>query len=259
MERKLFWTVLPNGVIAQQSNSKIIKSSDGILAYQQAKNNSSRVIPSPAGGGEEWNRPHLRGNQHHVYTPWRSISINLTRRNQSLAQCRIFYNIPTAFIANERNVSITGEVYFEVAQNKSQPFKVHVTPSRTIIQVLGTQFNINAYSNEPATSTTLIEGSVKIISGNNIKILTPNQQSIVDSTGSIKLINDINIEEITAWKQGKFHFENAELSAILRQFSRWYDVEIIYEGNIPNRKFFAIVKRSRSLTNVLKLLQSQRY
>ena len=166
---------------------------------------------------------------------------------------------PTAFHGKERLVTITGEAYFEVAQDKSRPFKVSLPSSGDTgggeIQVLGTSFNVNAYPDEVGIQTTLLEGSIKLLAKDRSPLLIkPGQQAQLKGT-RLSVIEGVNTNEIIAWKDGVFDFENAGLKTILRQFSRWYDVDVIYDGPVKNRKFFAIVKRSSTLKSVLELLQ----
>ncbi len=162
---------------------------------------------------------------------------------------------PTAFTGNERRVEITGEVYFDVAKDATRPF--HVKVKDMDIEVLGTQFNINSYTDEATINTTLIEGSVKVSSGiNDMVRLSPGQQAQFSTPGSLKVMKNVNVDEIVAWKNGYFHFENADLRSILRQFSRWYDIEVVFEGELKNRTFLAIVSRESSLSSVLKMLNA---
>jgi ferric-dicitrate binding protein FerR (iron transport regulator) len=161
---------------------------------------------------------------------------------------------PVAFTDRERDVEITGEVYFEVAKDASRPFRVKTNDMQ--VEVLGTQFDINAYPDETGVTTTLVEGSVKVNTKDKVLHLSPGQQSKLLSNGSLQLLKDVNVDEIIAWKNGFFHFESADLRSILRQFSRWYDIEVVYEGEPKDRSFFAIVNRNSSLANVLKMLNA---
>lgn len=161
---------------------------------------------------------------------------------------------PVVFSGKERKVDITGEVFFEVAKDARKPFKVKVKDME--IEVLGTRFDINAYPDELTVNTTLIEGAVKVSANNSEIRLSPGQQSQLLSNGNLQVVKNVNIDEIVAWKDGYFHFENADLHSILRQFSRWYDIEVIYEGELKNRKFLAIVSRNSSLASVLKMLNA---
>lgn len=162
---------------------------------------------------------------------------------------------PTVFTGSNRDVTITGEVYFEVARNKAMPFRVKVNDM--VVEVTGTHFNINAYSDEPYLATTLLEGGVKVIRNNDTVTLSPGDQSIIMSDGTIGGVRTApNLDETMSWKKGYFHFESANLETILRQLSRWYDINITYEGAAPTDKYFVIVKRNISLSAVLKALQA---
>ncbi len=231
---------IANGVIASQGSSKVIKTSSGTLTYQQAIKNTSGVTPSPARGGEgsgpltnTMSTP--RGGQYQLTLPdGTKVWLN--------AESSITY--PTAFIGKERSVSIKGEVYFQVAKDKSKPFKVKSQNEE--ILVLGTEFNINAYTNEPAKVITLVEGSIKV----NTTVLKPGNSY---SEGKIY---SANIQQVTAWKNGIFNFNNADIQTIMRQLSRWYDVEVQYEGKTPERRFKGEIGRDLNLSDVLDGLKS---
>lgn len=147
---------------------------------------------------------------------------------------------PTAFKAKERLVEVTGEAYFEVAKNAAMPFKVNV--NNTAVEVLGTSFNVNAYTDEPVISTTLLEGSIRI----NGTVLKPGQQL---SGG--KLLSGVNIEKVVAWKNGLFNFEGAKLEEVMRQIMRWYNITVVYEKGIPDIEFVGEVSRNVTLTDLL--------
>ena len=160
---------------------------------------------------------------------------------------------PVAFNDKERRIEVTGEVYIQVAKNPSKPFIVSVNGMEVL--AMGTEFNINSYKDEDDISTTLVEGTVKVSKGGINTILKPGQQTKLIRNGQFTPPASINIDEITGWRNGWFHFESADLKTILRQFARWYNVEVVYEGPVKNRKFFGIVKRSSSLSTVLEMLQ----
>lgn len=161
---------------------------------------------------------------------------------------------PIAFTGPERMVTVSGEVYFEVAKNKSKPFRV--AANDMMITVTGTHFNVNAYNDEPFLATTVLEGGVKVTSNNKTVILSPNEQSLANATGSISVNRNVNVSEIVAWRERFFHFESADLPTILRELARWYDVDVAYEGVISKERFFVIVNRNSSLSAVLKALQA---
>lgn len=159
---------------------------------------------------------------------------------------------PVAFNDKERRVEVIGEVYIQVAKNPSKPFIVSANGLEVL--ALGTEFNLNSYKDEDGISTTLVEGTVKVSKGGINTILQPGQQTKLIRNGQFTPPASINIDEITGWRNGWFHFESADLKTILRQFARWYNVEVVYEGPVKNRKFFGIVKRSSSLSTVLEIL-----
>ena len=228
-----------NGALANQGNTTIIKLDDGQLAYNASKEITGEVLYNTM------TTP--RGGQYKLVLPdGSSVWLN--------AASSIRY--PTSFPGKERKVEITGEVYFEVAKNAAKPFKVLVNDME--VAVLGTHFNINAYSDEAATQTTLLEGSVSISKGDNKKLLKPGQQAQLNKPGDIKIINDVNIASVMAWKNGYFSFDNTDMAAVMRQISRWYDVDIVYEGKIPDRKFGGEISRSSNALQVLRILEESK-
>lgn len=161
---------------------------------------------------------------------------------------------PSKFIDNERRINVTGEVYLEVSKDSRRPFIVKVNNS-TEIRVLGTHFNINAYPEEKIIKTTLLEGSVQVINSSGQSInLSPGQQSTTDEQGNFSVKN-ANIEEVIAWMNGIFQFNSLSIEEIMRQISRWYNVEIIYHGNKPAGKYSGIVNRNTTLPEVLNMLE----
>jgi len=159
---------------------------------------------------------------------------------------------PVAFTGASRDVEITGEVFFEIAKNPSMPF--HVTTKEIDVEVLGTQFNINAYPGEPDIRTTLLEGSVRIVSDpSHSLILEPGQQARVQE--GISLVKNPDIDQAIAWKKGLFDFNHANLQTVLRQLARWYDIEVKFEGNVPVRSFHGKITRDLNLSQVIQLLQ----
>jgi ferric-dicitrate binding protein FerR (iron transport regulator) len=167
---------------------------------------------------------------------------------------------PTRFAGKERRVLLTGEAYFEVTKNPGKPFIVDMPDHRTArqdtlhVQVLGTNFNINGYEDESTIKTTLIEGTVKIIQGQNARLLSPGQQAQTDNNGGLKIIRDADTEEALAWKNGLFQYNSTDLKAIMRQIARWYDVRIVYEGNLKDETFSGSVPRMEKVSQLLHML-----
>lgn len=172
---------------------------------------------------------------------------------------------PVAFNGDMRQVEISGEAYFEVAtqmQNiKGQynriPFLVKAPG--VDIEVLGTHFNINSYSNEEAVRTTLLEGKVKVHASktNSTAVLQPGQQAgYFKQMGQMVKMEEADVDEAVAWKEGYFQFNGADLPTVLRQLVRWYNVEVAYGGEIPQRSFGGRISRKNSLSQVLTILES---
>jgi transmembrane sensor len=160
---------------------------------------------------------------------------------------------PVVFNGTNRPVEISGEVYFEVAKNKEKPFIVHTGGMQ--VQVLGTHFNVNAYSDGKAIKTTLMEGSVKVSKDNETGVLQPGQQAQLSGNGKIKIQEHADIEEVLAWKNGRIAFTNASLEDIMRQVSKWYDVEVVYAGPVTERTFTADISRNTNLSEFLKVME----
>lgn len=156
---------------------------------------------------------------------------------------------PLSFSGKERIVQITGEAFFEVAHSDKKPFKV--TVKNQVIEDLGTTFNINAYKEHVAT--TLLSGSLRVHLGSQSALLKPGQQAQVDKY--IQLKYGVNTEAITAWKNGLFQFDNADLETIMQQVSQWYNVSVAYNGRPRSRIFSGKIPRDMPLSDVLKILQ----
>lgn len=224
------------GILAKQGNAKVMKLNTATLAYSTGNENSQEVVYNTL------STP--RGGEYQLILPdgtrvWLNASSSI--------------HFPTIFKGKERNVTVMGEVYFEVAKNAAMPFNVHVKDVK--IQVLGTHFNIMAYDDEGSINTTLLEGSVKVFKGAINKMLVPGEQSMINKTGNIKIV-DANIEEVMAWKNGWFQFDSYDIREIMRQISRWYDVEVVYEGKIPTGHFSGLVSRGNDISKVLKIMQA---
>jgi transmembrane sensor len=239
--KKIILNAVRSGILAQQGNSVINKDDSGDLIYKRApdidRQNTETVtynqIDIPRGG--EY--------QEIVLSDGTRVWIN------SASTLRY----PTSFTGNDRNVELTGEAYFEVAENPAMPFKVSC--SGQTVEVLGTHFNINAYNDEPAFKTTLLEGKVKVTSdaSNEVRILQPGQQSALN--GNSFLVNPVDIEEAVAWKNGQFIFNNDNIQYIMRTISRWYNVDVEYSGPIPDDTFGGGTSRFENVSQVLNILQ----
>ena len=160
---------------------------------------------------------------------------------------------PTSFTGDIREVELDGEGYFEVAKNANKPF--HVKTSSQDIEVLGTHFNVNAYNDEVATKTTLLEGSVKVKADNSV-VLKPGEQAELSGANSqLTIHHSPDIDQVMAWKNGWFEFDNTDIKAIMRQISRWYDVDIRYETKTNDSTYGGRISRNINLSNILKMLE----
>jgi ferric-dicitrate binding protein FerR (iron transport regulator) len=231
-----------NGQLAQQGKTIVSKLNNGQIAY--AASNS----PSTGGGWGEALYNTLstpRGGQYQLVLPDGSIVwLN--------AASSIRY--PTAFAGNERRVEVTGEAYFEVVKNAAMPFSVKMN-NGAAVEVLGTHFNINAYNDEPATKITLLEGSIKVSGKKGNVVIKPGQQArLTDQSSILKVSDDTDVEEVMAWKNGAFQFGGADIQTVMRQISRWYDVEVEYKGNI-SLHFAGTMSRNVNISQVLDMLE----
>ncbi|WP_166922991.1 FecR family protein [Flavobacterium poyangense] len=162
---------------------------------------------------------------------------------------------PLQFIGAERKLSMTGEVFFKVAKNKHMPFRVMANGTKT--EALGTQFNINAYTDQPTTKITLVEGSIKVEKRNSkllvgSLIVKPNQQVIAEK--KLTLIKEANIEETTAWRDGQFYFEGADIKVVMNQISKWYDLDVVYKGTVTS-SFVMKIAKDVPLSEILKIME----
>jgi len=233
-----------NGILAQQGNVLVNKTANGDVVYQAAK--------SGAGNDQNQNIYNTittpRGGQYHlVLADGTNVWLN--------AASSIKY--PTAFLGKDRRVEITGEAYFEVIHNAAKPFRV-VGGGQTV-EVLGTHFNINTYTDEDVVKTSLLEGSVMVSAANTAVMIKPGQQARLFAAGGkqkINVVNDADMDEAVAWKNGFFQFDNENLAGIMRNVSRWYDVDVYYKGNnLQGQLFSGRLSRFKNVSQLLKKLE----
>lgn len=223
---------MADGTLTDPGGVTVIKLSDGQLAYMGGGTGplTFNTLSTP------------RGRQFRLTLP---DGTNVWLNSASSLQ------YPTAFTGKTREVALNGEGYFEVAENSAQPFVVKT--SRAEVQVLGTDFNLMAYDDEEEIRTALVNGSVKVATETSANVLKPGQEAVV-SQAAIS-VKEANLEEVLAWKEGKFRFDGAKISAIMRQLARWYDVEIVYEGPVSNSEFYGVIPRRDSASQILDALE----
>lgn len=239
--KKISLTDASNGAIAKQGGNVITKASDGKLVYVPSNQNVS--APSV-----EYNTVQTpRGGQYQVRLPdGTNVWLNAA---SSLKYPASFAN------AEDRKVELSGEGYFEVARDKEHPFIVKTAGQE--VRVLGTSFNISAYSDESRASTTLIEGSVKVrdlYTGNQRLLMPGEQANVFENSGRIE-VSDVNPGDIIAWKSGYFIFDNKDITSIMKVISRWYDVDIIYKSPDTGERFGGTFSKSSNLSDILKNLE----
>lgn len=233
--KKIILTNAANGNLAKQGNTSITKTKEGEVSYQ-----NSAASPGNAAVYNTMSTP--RGGTYHLILSDGTVAI-------LNAASSITY--PTSFSGAEREVTTTGEVYFEVAHNPACPFRV-ISRGQTV-EVLGTHFNVNAYHEELAVRTTLLEGSVKVTNTKHQTIfLQPGEQA--EDTRDLTLVKNADIEEAIAWKNGFFHFNNADIPTVMRQLARWYDVAVEYEGTDTGRRFTGDIHRDMNASKALEVL-----
>lgn len=245
---KISLSDVQNGKLADQAGISVIKAKDGSLIY---------TMKDP-GAGQGMNRNSFlnmvstpKGGQYQIILPdGTKVWLN------SVSSLKF----PPSFAGlKERIVELKGEAYFEVSKNKKVPFKVKSI--NQTVEVLGTHFNMNTYEDEEDTKTTLLEGSVRISPPDaqhafNPEFLKPGQQAtLANGPGGKVKITAANIEQTMAWKNGYFHFENDNLRSVMRQLSRWYDLDIVYKVNRMDDEFIGDMPRSVKLSEVLKILE----
>jgi ferric-dicitrate binding protein FerR (iron transport regulator) len=235
-----------NGKIARQQLLAINKTQSGKIVYSGLASLSPADLAAMKTLTAFNTISTPRGGQFEVVLPdgtkvWLNAETSLT--------------YPVIFKGNRRSVTLNGEAYFEVTKNASMPFIVKT--SGQTVEVLGTHFNVNSYADESAVKTTLLEGSVRVADNSNKSevVLQPGQQA-VDHPGIIRVVRDADIEEAMAWKNGKFIFRNADLHTIMRQLSRWYDVDVEFQGIIPEKHYRGRISRNVPASQVFEILKT---
>lgn len=235
--QKIYLDSMNNGMLVKQGNSKVLKLADGQIAYQKDNGEIVKEV--------QYNTLH---------NPIGSTVINMQLADGSRMWLNAGSSVtyPVAFTGDERNVSINGEAYFEVAPDKTKPF--HVKVNDIDVAVLGTHFNINSYADEPAVKITLLEGRVMVQNSLRKVYLNPGQQ-VKTNASQMQIVDDVDTEEVMAWKNGVFHFNRADIEYIMRQVGRWYNVKVVFEGKMNTKSFSGIVSRNNNVSDLLKIME----
>lgn len=232
-----------SGELAQEGNTSIVKTGEGELVYntglRPAENTATsyyNTVETPKAG------------QYHI---------RLSDGTQVWLNAASSIRFPAEFSPHERVVEVVGEVYFEVAKattgQRRVPFKV--VSGNQEVEVLGTRFNINSYSDEGVIRTTLLEGSIQVRTPKKEIVLQPGQQARVSGGQTLK-VSQVNTGQVMAWKEGYFSFDGVGLKELMRQLSRWYDMEVVYEGNTGDYEFVGQISRNTRLSGVLRILEA---
>ncbi len=226
-----------DGGIASQGNVTVVKL-DGMVQYQP-KGESSEVIyntiQTPKGGKYQL-----------VLSDGTVVWLNAS---SSL-------RFPIAFNGSDRVVDLKGEGFFEVTKNAKKPFKVKLEEGAEI-DVFGTSFNINAYDDEEVVKATLIEGKIGMtVKGMKRNLVAGQQGRVMKGQSSVSVADAVEMDEVIGWKNDLFVFKSLDIKSIMRQISRWYDVEVVYAGQVGNETFSGVVSAKSNLSQVLKILEA---
>jgi transmembrane sensor len=231
---------LGNGMVSDQQGVKVVLE-NGALNYKGANSSGNPAYNS-------------------MSTPkGRQFRLQLPDGTRVWLNAASSIRYPVTFAGNARRVEIRGEAYFEVAADHNKPFLVNIH-NKAEVEVLGTSFNVNAYTDEPQISTTLIDGRIRVSKSNapddasGKLLLQPGQQSALKND-QLELIKNPDISKVVAWKNGLFNFEGTGLKEMMRQLERWYDIEVVYEGDVPDVHFFGKMSRKLDLSTVLTALK----
>ncbi|NQX54434.1 FecR domain-containing protein [Pedobacter panaciterrae] len=235
--KKIRLSAAANGELAQEAGVTITKSANGQLVYEIKGNTteSNKINTLSTANGETYQLRLPDGSQ-----VWLNSASSLTY-TASLNE------------RGKRVVRLSGEGYFEVAKDKAHPFVVQTTGQE--VEVLGTHFNINSYADEPVVATTLLEGSVKVSGESKQQMLKPGQQAL--NNGTAIRVAKADLETAVDWKNNEFYLDKMDFRVAMRKIARWYDVEVIYSGSVPEHlEAGGWIPRSSNLSDVLKSIES---
>jgi ferric-dicitrate binding protein FerR (iron transport regulator) len=242
--KKIYLDSSASGMLATQNNVSLKKTADAAIVYDLGSSSAStdmifNTLTNPRGS--------------------KVINITLSDGSHLWLNSSSSVTFPVAFSKHERNISITGEAYLEVAHDASRKFKVHANGVTT--EVLGTHFNVKAYEDEAEVKVTLLEGAVKtVLDDGQSAMLTPGQQAAVQyptaTNAQLKINKHPDVEEVLAWKNDRFSFNDTGIQQIMKQVSRWYDVDIQYDGEMEGLSFGGNMSRQKNVSELLKRLEA---
>lgn len=231
--KKIDLTAAKNGQVAMQGQTAIRKVSNGQITYDALAAGNEEIqyntVSAPRGG---------------------TGAITLSDGTRVWLNAESSITFPTAFKGDRRLVKITGNVILKPRLNARMPFYTSVR--NQMIKDIGTEFSINAYDNEPVVKTTLIEGSVSIAANGKTVMLKPGQQSVLN--GGQLQVSSGNIPNATAWRDGVLRFDGENIQTIMRMIERWYNVDVVYEGNISADGYYGTISRYKNISEALHML-----
>jgi ferric-dicitrate binding protein FerR (iron transport regulator) len=227
-----------NGLLAQQSGTEIL-AKDGSVVYNGINTNEK----------PEYNTLTTRNGQ--------QFPVRLSDGSLVVLDAGSTITYPVAFKGDKRVVDINGRFWLEIAKDPNRPFFVRKGDKQ--VQVFGTHFNVSAYDDEEDMKVTLVEGSVKVSNGNVTSMLKPGQQALMaKNNNGIKVVENADVEQAIAWKNGLFDYKSGDITQVMRDAARWYDIEVVYEGGKPADTFTGGINRTATLTELLSILQMSR-
>lgn len=225
---------IKEGLLARQGNTAIRKLPDGGIVYEnggQREASVRNILNVPRGGA--------------------ILTVTLADGSKVWLNAESSLRYQAAF-ADSRQVSVSGEAYFEVSQSATKPFRVDA--EGVITQVLGTHFNVNTFAKQRGVYVTLLEGAVKVSNTSSTRLLKPGQQAGATTAGAISLDRTPDVEAVMAWKSGMIKLNNSDIHTVMQQLARWYDVDIQIEKGMEGRRFSGSISRNNDLDTVLNML-----
>jgi transmembrane sensor len=194
-------------------------------------------------------------NSFHMFAAKKGSTLKLTLPDNSIVQLNSgsSINISSSYGINDRNVLLKGEGFFQVAHNKNTPFIVQVKDAK--INVLGTVFNLSAYDQDKEVQATLISGSIAVNTSIDQTVIKPGQKATVGARSAIRVDNNVDLDQILAWRDGVFRFQDQSVESILHELSKWYYIEDVQMPTNLKDKFTGSIKRTKQLKDVLTAIE----
>ena len=225
---------IKEGILAQQGDASIRKLAGGGIVYENGGRGEAAMLNTlsvPRGGD--------------------ILTVTLADGSKVWLNAESSLRYPAAF-ADNRQVNVSGEAYFEISPSAASPFRVNAEGVTT--QVLGTHFNVNTFEKQRGVFVTLLEGAVKVSNTSAARTLKPGQQAGATATGNIRLNETPDIEGVMAWKSGMIKLNNSDIHTVMQQLERWYDVDIQIGNGAEGRRFSGSISRNNDLDTVLEML-----